>query len=197
MAVRSRANVMQGMLALGALGVGLSLSLTACSSDGTVGPAAAGGSSPLAVKSSTPVADSSTSTSAAPAPTSTDSAAPATSSATSSPSQDPSALASSLKTLNQLWTDQGCKTALSGFSDYLYAQERGPAQGIAAIPTAVPKIRAGAQQTKKPQAADAMNKLAADLLTMYTQAQEGHSPDKGPVRSDWQHMGDFCSQQQP
>ena len=194
MAVRLRASVIPGMLALTAS------SLTACASSGTLGASASGGTQPPGTaKPSAPATTSTPSTDTTPASGGTDSSAPAptASSATAPTSQDPSALASSLKTLNQLWTDQGCKNGLAGFSIYLYAQEQGPAQGIASIPTAIPKIRAGAQQTKKPEAAQAMNKLAADLLTVYTQAQQGQTPDKGPIRSDFQHMGDACSQQQP
>jgi hypothetical protein len=194
MTVRLRASVIPGMLALSAS------ALTACTSQGTIGAGASGG--PIAGTSgaSTPAANSSADTSAvigtsAPSSAATDSpaSAPASSSQAAPSSEDPSALASSLKTLNQLWKDPGCKIALDGFSTYLYAQQAGPAQGIAAIPNAVPKIRAGAQQTKKPDAAQAMNKLAADLLTMYSAAQEGKTPDKGPVRTDWQIMGNVCS----
>jgi hypothetical protein len=194
MTVRLRASVIPGSLTLTALG------LTACASSGTVVANASGGTRPPGTASSSAAANTATGTASSdPAPpsgsTSTPPAAPGDSSATAPTSQDPSALASSLKTLNQLWTDQGCKTGLAGFSIYLYAQEQGSAQGIASIPNAIPKIREGAQQTKKPEAAQAMNKLAADLLTVYTQAQQGQTPNKGPIRSDFQHMGDVCSQQ--
>lgn len=195
MTVRLRASVIPGMLTLTALG------LTACASSGTVGAAASGGTQPPGTASSSQATNAASATdtgtaSSDPAPpsgsASTPPDAPADSTITASVSQDPSALASSLKTLNQLWTDQGCKTGLAGFSIYLYAQEQGPAQAIASIPNAIPKIRQGAQQTRKPAAAQDMNKLAADLLTVYTQAQQGQTPNKGPIRSDFQHMGDDC-----
>jgi hypothetical protein len=200
MTVRLRASVIPG-LALSAL------ALAGCASQGTIGTGgtgaagAAGGPLPGAGSSTSAGGTSAGATgTGAPSSASTESSAPsapASSSpaAPSSPSsQDPSALASSLKTLNSLWTDPGCKTALAGFSTYLYAQEQGPAQGIAAIPGAVPKIRAGAQQTKKPAAAQPMNKMVTDLLAMYSQAQEGKTPDKGPVKQDFQVMGNICSQ---
>ena len=195
MTVRLRASVIPG-LALSAL------ALAGCASQGTIGTSAAGaagGPLPGAANSpsSTPAGNSSATGTSAPSSASTGSSAPsapASSSPAAPSSQDPSALASSLKTLNTLWTDPGCKTALAGFSTYLYAQEQGPAQGIAAIPGALPKIRAGAQQTKKPGAALPINKLAADLQTMYSQAQQGKTPDKGPVKQDFQIMGNICSQ---
>ena len=198
MTVRLRASVIPGVLALSVL------ALSACTSQGTIGANASGGSVPGTTGTagttggSTSAASTSAATPAAtgtdaPSSAATDSAAPTSSSQAAPTSQDPSALASSLKTLNQLWKDPGCKIALDGFSTYLYAQQAGPAQGIAAIPDAVPKIRAGAQQTKKPDAAQAMNKLAADLLAMSSAAQQGKTPDKGPVRTDWQIMGNVCS----
>ena len=188
MTVRLRTSVIPGLLALTAL------SLTACASQGTIGASASGGSLPGTAGSSSPGTNPS---SGAPSSASTDSPAPdtATGSSPAAPSsEDPSALASSLKTLNQLWTDQGCKTALSGFSDYLFAQQTGELQGVAAIPGAEQKIHAGAQQTKKPGAADVMNKMVTDLQTMFTQAQHGQTPDKGPVKNDFQVMGNVCSQ---
>ena len=198
MTVRQRASVIPG-LALGAA----ALALAGCASQGTIGTGAAGAAvGPLPGPASSTAAGTSSAATGTDAPTSTstDSPAPGTptsSAAASSNSPDPSAMASSLKALNDLWTDPGCKTALAGFSIYINALEQGPAQGIAAIPAAVPKIRAGAQQTKKPGAAVQMNKMAADLLTMYTQAQQGKTPDKGPVKTDFQIMGNICSQQQP
>ncbi|MEY9858776.1 hypothetical protein ABH935_004399 [Catenulispora sp. GAS73] len=192
MTVRLRASVIPG-LALSAL------ALAGCASQGTIGTSAAGaaGGSLPGAASSTPAGGTSATGTSAPSSASTDSSAPsapASSSQAAPSSQDPSALASSLKTLNSLWTDPGCKTALAGFSTFLYAQEQGQAQGIAAIPGALPKIRAGAQQTKKPGASQPINKLAADLQTMYSQAQQGKTPDKGPVKQDFQIMGNICSQ---
>jgi hypothetical protein len=187
MTVRLRASVIPGLLALTGLSL-TGLSLTACASQGTIGAAT---SSPAGNTSSTGGSSTpSSSSTASSAPT-----APASGSSPAAPSsQDPSALASSLKALNSLWTDQGCKTALAGFSDYLYAEQTSELQGVAAIPGAIQKIRAGAQQTQKPQAAQAMNKMASDLQTMFGQAQQGQTPDKGPVKNDFQVMGNVCSQ---
>ena len=196
MTVRLRASVIPGLAASASV---LTLALAGCASQGTIGTSAAGAAGgPLpGAASSTPAGNSSATGTSAPSSASTDSSAPSApaSSAPAAPSsQDPSALASSLKTLNTLWTDPGCKTALAGFSTYLYAQEQGPAQGIAAIPGALPKIRAGAQQTKKPAATQPITKLATDLQTMYSQAQQGKTPDRGPVKQDFQIMGNICSQ---
>ena len=193
MTVRLRASVIPGLLALTALW------LTACASQGAIAAGGAEGSVPGTAGSSSPATGSSAPSSGVPSSGGTDSSAPASSPDTGSSagtptSEDPSALASSLKTLDSLWTDQGCKTALAGFSDYLYAQQASPAQGTAAIPGAVQKIRTGAQQTKRPQAAQAMNKMASDMLAMASQAQQGKTPDKGPVKNDFQIMGTVCSQ---
>ena len=108
-------------------------------------------------------------------------------------SGNPSDLASSLKKLNQLWADQGCKTALAGFGSYVSAYQTNKLQAVAAIPGAVQQIRAGAQQTRVPEAADAMNKMATDLQTMVDQAKQGQSPNKGPVQNDFQVMGNTCA----
>jgi hypothetical protein len=96
--------------------------------------------------------------------------------------------------LNQDWTDQGCKTVLAGFSGYLFASQKGQAQGVAAIPAAVQKIHIGAQQTGKRDAAPEMNKMAGDLQAMYAEAKAGQTPNKGPLRADWQIVGNMCSQ---
>jgi hypothetical protein len=199
MAVRSRFHTaaVPGTLALTVL------VLTGCTSQGTVGAGAAGG--PGSPSTSNPASASGSTSASGPASTSgtpsggdKGTAAPTTPATGSSPaapsSQDPSALASSLKVLNQLWTDPGCKTMLSGFSDYLYASQKGQAQGDAAIPAAVKKIRLGAQQTKRPGAAQEMNKMAGDLLAMHTEAQQGKTPNKGPLHADWQIAGNECSQ---
>ena len=203
MTVRPRVSAISGVtpgVISGAALSALALALTGCSSQGTIGtsaPGAAGGPLPGAASPTPAGPTSAASGTGTPSSASTDSSASsasAGSSATAPSSQDPSALASSLKTLNTLWTDVGCKTALAGFSTYLYAQQQGPAQGIAAIPGALPKIRAGAQQTKKPGAAQAITKMAADLQAEYSQAQQGKTPDKGPVKQDFQIMGNICSQ---
>ncbi|MEY9934732.1 hypothetical protein ABH926_009400 [Catenulispora sp. GP43] len=188
MTVRLRASVIPGLLALTAL------SLTACASQGTIGAGTSGG--PVPGADSSTVASGSASGSASDG-TSTSTSAPSsadTGSSAPSGSQDPSALASSLKTLNQLWTDPGCKEALAGFGDYVSAQEKSTLQGVATIPASVQKIRLGAQQTKKPGAADAMNKLATDMQAIVAQAQQGKTPDNGPVKTDFQVMGNICSQ---
>lgn len=177
MTVRLRASVIPGLLALTAL------PLTACASQGTIGASASG--------------PTSTADSGVPSSGGTDSSAPsdpAAGSFSASVTQDPSALASSLKKLDSLWTDQGCKIALAGFGDYVTASQTGTQQGVAAIPGAEAKIRTGAQQTKKPEAAVEMNKMAADLQTIYTQAQAGQTPANGPLKSDFQVMGNVCSQ---
>jgi hypothetical protein len=191
MTVRPRACVIPGLLALSAL------TMTGCASSGTIGAAAAGGQLPGSVGSSTAIPPSTSAATGTSVPSSagTDSSAPpapATSAPASPTSQDSSALASSLKTLNDIWKDKGCKTALAGFSDYLYAQQASAAQGLAAIPGAVQKIRVGAQQTTAPGAAQVMNTMAADMLTMYSQGQQGKTPDKGPVKNDFQTMGNVC-----
>lgn len=201
MTVRLRASVIPGLLALSAL------ALTACSSQGTIGAGASGGGPVPGPATSSASAASSTASSpanpsastggtSAPSSVSTGSSAPPNpvSSSHSAPStQDPSALASSFKTLDQLWKDQGCKTALGGFSDYVLAEQKGDLQGVAAIPGAVQKIHVGAQQTRKPGAALEMNKMATDMQAMFTQAQHGQTPNKGPVSNDFQIMGNICS----
>ena len=73
------------------------------------------------------------------------------------------------------------------------AQQKSVLQAVATIPASVQKIHIGAQQTKKPGAADAMNKLATDMQTIFTQAQQGQTPNNGPVKSDFQVMGNICS----
>ena len=188
MTVRLRASVIPGLLAL------TGLSLAACASTGTIG--AAGGSGGTAPSSAGGSSTSSASSSgSAPSSTSTDSSAPATdSSGTPSSSQNPSDLASSLKKLNSLWADQGCKTALAGFGSYVSAYQTNKLQAVAAIPGAVQQIRAGAQQTKIPTAAEAMNKMATDLQTVFDQAKQGQSPNNGPVQNDFQVMGNACGQ---
>jgi len=183
MTVRLRASVIPGLLAL------TGLSLTACASSGTIGAGAAGGSVPGTAGSSSPaVGNSSTAGSSAPSSGGTDS------SATASSTQNPSDLASSLKKLNSLWADQGCKTALAGFGSYVSAYQTNKLQAVAAIPGAVQQIRAGAQQTKLPAAAQAMNKMATDLQAGFDQAKQGQSPNNGPVQNDFQVMGNTCGQ---
>jgi hypothetical protein len=185
MTVRLRASVIPGLLAL------TGFSLTACASQGTIG--AAGGSVPSSASGSGAPSSASTGSastgSASTGSTSTDSSAP-----TASSSGNPSDLASSLKKLNSLWADQGCKTALAGFGSYVSAYQTNKLQAVAAIPAAVQQIRAGAQQTRVPAAADAMNKMATDLQTVFDQAKQGQSPNNGPVQNDFQVMGDTCGQ---
>lgn len=195
MTVRLRASVIPGMLILTAL------ALTGCTSQGTIGAGADGGPLPGGATSSratgtsgTSGASTSASGTSAPSSTNTDSASSSAPASSSASSADPSALASSLKTLNKLWTDPGCKTALAGFSDYLYALQQGQAQAIAAIPGAAAKIHQGSQQTAKPQAAVQMNKAVTDLQAMAAAAKQGQTPDKGPVKVDFQNMGSICSQ---
>jgi hypothetical protein len=196
MTVRLRTSVIPGLLALTAL------SLAACASQGTIGAGTAGGTVP-GTGNSTSASGSANGSStggnggtSAPSSADTGSSAPsaATGSSPAAPSsQDPSALASSLKELNSTWTDQGCKTALAGFGDYVTAQQKSVLQAVATIPASVQKIHIGAQQTKKPGAADAMNKLATDMQAIFTQAQQGQTPNNGPVKSDFQVMGNICS----
>ena len=192
MTVRLRASVIPGLLALTAL------SLTACASQGTIGAGSPDGGPLPGAGSSSPSGNTASATGGdTPSSAGTDSSAPSSADTASSPaasgSQDPSALASSLKTLNSLWTDQGCKIALAGFGDYVSAEQANVLQGVAAIPAAEAKIRTGAQQTRKPGAADAMNKLADDLQTIFEQAKQGKTPNNGPVRTDFQVMGNVCS----
>ncbi|MEY9891508.1 hypothetical protein ABIA35_005488 [Catenulispora sp. MAP12-49] len=196
MTVRLRTSVIPGLLALTAL------SLAACASQGTIGAGTAGGTVPGTGNSTSASGSANGSstggTGGTSAPSSADTGSSAPSAATgSSPaapsSQDPSVLASSLKELNSTWTDQGCKTALAGFGDYVTAQQKSVLQAVATIPASVQKIHIGAQQTKKPGAADAMNKLATDMQTIFTQAQQGQTPNNGPVKSDFQVMGNICS----
>ena len=188
MTVRLRASVIPGLLAL------TGLSLTACASQGTIG--AAGGSGGT-VPSSSGGSGAPSSVSTGSVTTGSDSTgSPGTDSSTptSSSSENPSDLASSLKKLNSLWADQGCKTALAGFGSYVSAYQTNKLQAVAAIPAAVQQIRAGAQQTRVPAAADAMNKMATDLQTVFDQAKQGQSPNNGPVQNDFQVMGDTCGQ---
>lgn len=183
MTVRPRASVIPGLLAL------TGLSLTACASTGTI--AAAGGSGATVPASASGSSDSSSGS--APSSISTDSSAPASgSSATASGSENPSDLASSLKKLDSLWADQGCKTALAGFGSYVSAYQTNKLQAVAVIPGAVQQIRAGSQQTRLPVAAQAMNKMAGDMQTIFDQAKQGQSPNNGPVQNDFQIMGNAC-----
>ena len=186
MTVRSRASVIPGLPALTGLSL-TALSLTACASQGTIGAAADSGALSSISTGSSSTGSSSTASSA---PT----ASATGSSATASLSQDPSALASSLKKLDSLWADQGCKTALAGFGGYVSAYQTNEQQAVAAIPGAVRQIRAGAQQTRLPAAAEAMNKMAADLQTVFDQVRQGRSPNNGPVQTDFQIMGEACGQ---
>jgi hypothetical protein len=183
MTVRLRASVVPGLLAL------TGLSLTACASQGTIG--AAGGSGGT-VPSST--SGSSAPSSISTGPVSTGSVSTGSSVPTASSSGNPSDLASSLKKLNSLWADQGCKTALAGFGSYVSAYQTNKLQAVAAIPGAVQQIRAGAQQTRVPAAAQAMNKMATDLQAVFDQAKQGQTPNNGPVQTDFQVMGNACGQ---
>jgi hypothetical protein len=205
MAVVSRfpGGAVPGLLALTALTALTAPALAGCTSQGTIGASPAGGLGTGSSSASNPAsASGSTSAGATASADATGTSAPTgptTPAGGSSPatpaSQDPSALASSLKVLNRLWTDQGCKTVLAGFSDYLFASQKGQAQGDAAIPAAVRKIRVGAAQTAKPGAGPQMIKMADDLQALHTEAQHGQTPDKGPLRGQWQIVGDMCSQQ--
>ena len=192
MAMRKRAMVVvPGLLALSVT------VLTACTSQGTIpGPGPRAGSAPTPGGVS---ASASSDQPTGPAPTSgavaTDESLPTASTGDSTaPSQEPSAvLASSLDKLNELWTDPGCKMALAGFGKFMYATLASPEQGIAAIPAALPQIRAGAGATRNPNAAQAMRKMVTDMQAMADAAKAGQTPDKGPVRNDWQILGNSCS----
>jgi hypothetical protein len=196
---RLRASVIPGLLAL------TTAALTGCASQGTVGASAAGGSTPpgpAGTSTPAPNTSGSTPTGGTSTPTSTstggstDTAAPSTPAGGSSPSSESSAaLASSIKSLQDTWTDPGCKTALAGFSTYLFAQQAGLLQGVAALPNAIQQIKAGSTQTKKPQASQAMNRMANDMTSMLGQAKQGQTPSQGPLKSDFQEMGTICSQQ--
>ncbi|WP_194897599.1 hypothetical protein [Catenulispora pinisilvae] len=193
---RLRASVIPGLLALTAL------ALTACSSQGTIGASASGGTTaPGTAGSSAPAPSTSggapsSADTGAPTGGGTDTAAPSTPAGGSSPSTESSAaLASSIKNLNDTWTDPGCKTALAGFSSYLFAQQAGLLQGVAALPGAIQQVRAGSSQTRKPQAAVAMNRMVNDMTAMQNQAKQGQKPSQGPLKSDFQTMGAVCSQQ--
>ncbi|NUR29721.1 MAG: hypothetical protein HOV83_28380 [Catenulispora sp.] len=106
---------------------------------------------------------------------------------------DPSALASSLKKLNDLWTDPGCKIGLRGFGAYMTASLDSPAKGNDAIPGAIRDLRAGATTSKRPDATLAMNNMAKDLQTMSDAFKAGQTPDRGKLRNDWTIMGNACT----
>ena len=36
--------------------------------------------------------------------------------------------------------------------------------------------------------------MASDMQAMFSQAQQGRTPDKGPTKNDFQVMGNVCSQ---
>ncbi|MBW8805167.1 MAG: hypothetical protein JF587_15175 [Catenulisporales bacterium] len=172
-----------------AVAAAFALGSAGCASEGTVG---AGGKPSSAVSVSKPP------TGSAPSGTPTASSGTTTTSAGSKPSSsaspaDPSALASSLKKLNDLWTDPGCKAGLHGFADYLTAAQESPAKADAAIPGAIRGLRSGAQSTHRPDAAQAMSNMAKDLQAMADADKAGKTADKGPLRNDWQVMGNACS----
>lgn len=182
MTVRPRASVIPGLLAL------TGLALTACASQGTIGAAGgSGGTAPSSISTGSIGTGSASTGSASTGSASTGSSAPAVSG-----SQNPSDLASSLKKLNSLWADQGCKTALAGFGSYVSAYQTNKPQAVAAIPDSVRQIRAGAQQTRVPEAANAMTKMATDLQAVFDQAKQGRTPNNGPVQTDFQVMGNAC-----
>ncbi|MBS2537479.1 hypothetical protein KGQ20_32465 [Catenulispora sp. NF23] len=187
---RLRASVIPGLLASTAL------ALTACASQGTIAASASGGTTAPGTSGSSTPAPATSGGAPGSVGGSQDSAAPSTPAGGSSPSTESSAaLASSIKSLNDTWTDPGCKTALAGFSGYLFAQQAGLLQGVAALPGAIQQVRAGSSQTRKPQAAVAMNRMVNDMTAMQNQAKQGQKPSPGPLKSDFQTMGTVCSQQ--
>jgi len=131
------------------------------------------------------------SSSSAPA-SSKPSSAPKSSASSANPS-DAKQLADSLKKLNELWTDPGCKLGLHGFGNYLTAAQQSAAKGNAAIPGAITDLKAGARATKRQAAAQAMTNMAKDLQVMADAAKAGKPQDKGPLKNDWAIMGNACT----
>lgn len=185
-----------GTLALGAAGcaskgvVGGGAPSTAVSLPGTSGPTGSA-AAPSTSGSSASSASGAPSDSAA-SPNASGSAPSGAASSAANPG-DPSALASSLKKLNDLWTDPGCKIGLRGFGNYMTASLESPAKGDAAIPGAIRDLRAGATTSKRPDATLAMNNMAKDLQAMADAAKAGQTPDRGKLRNDWTIMGNACT----
>ncbi|MFD0631412.1 hypothetical protein ACFQ9X_07000 [Catenulispora yoronensis] len=155
----------------------LALGVAGCASQGVVGAVgstapSAPGSAAATTAPETPISDPSTSTSA---------------------TADPSALASSLKSLSDLWTDPGCKIGLRGFGAYLTASEQSTAKGDAVIPTAITDLRAGASASKRLAATQAMTAMAKDLQDIAAADKAGTTADRGKLRRDWQIMGTACT----
>ena len=181
----------------------LALGVAGCASDGVVGGGAPRNalpttSAPTASGSSGSGPSASQPSDSASPPSSPGATTPASASATGSASSsagpvDPSALASSLKRLGDLWTDPGCKTGLRGFGNYLTAAQTSAAKGNDAIPGAIRDLRAGAGASKRPDATKAMNDMTKDLQTIADAAKAGQTADKGKLRNDWQIMGNACS----
>ncbi|GAA1960723.1 hypothetical protein [Catenulispora subtropica] len=180
----------------------LALGIAGCASEGVVGGGAPGNSLSLpgtsaptgpgssgASASGRPSDSAPSSNPGATTPESSSAAAPSSSSAQPA---DPSALASSLKKLDELWTDPGCKLGLRGFGNYLTAAQESPAKGDDAIPAAIRDLRAGATSSKRPDATLAMNNMTKDLQAMADAAKAGQTPDKGKLSTDWQIMGNAC-----
>ncbi|MFL6110459.1 MAG: hypothetical protein ACJ786_03790 [Catenulispora sp.] len=171
--------------------VALVLASAGCASEGTVG-AAGKPSGAVGVSVSAPPTSSVSSATPTAASGTTPTSAGSTPSPSGSPA-DPSALASSLKKLGDLWTDPGCKVGLRGFGTYLTAAQESPAKADATIPGAIQGLRSGAQATRRPDAAQAMGNMAKDLQTIADADKAGKTADKGPLRNDWQIMGNACS----
>jgi hypothetical protein len=197
MSARFRSPV--AMVAVCVLGA-LTLGVAGCASEGVVGGGAPssglslpGTSEPSGSKN----APSSSGSSAPSASGQPSGSAASPNSSGSAPSSggtgDPSALASSLKKLNELWTDPGCKIGLRGFGNYMTASLESPAKGNDAIPGAIRDLRAGATTSKRPDATLSMNNMAKDLQAISDAAKAGQSPDRGKLRNDWTIMGNACT----
>lgn len=200
MSARRHASV-TAMLVTGALALGVA----GCASQGVIGAASGGPNqgknvsgtgSPSAPGSSAGPADPSavtgTALSSSAPPSSKPSSSPKSSASSANPS-DAKELAESLKKLNELWTDPGCKLGLHGFGNYLTAAQQSAAKGNAAIPGAITDLKAGARATKRQAAAQAMTNMAKDLQAMADAAKAGKPQDKGPLKNDWSIMGNACT----
>lgn len=90
-------------------------------------------------------------------------------------------------------TDAGCTSAMLAIQNAEKNQNAtNPQTALQALSTSIGQLRAAANTTKKPGGKDAMNRVAADLQTILTNAQSGQTPDTQQAFTDAQLVADIC-----
>ena len=90
-------------------------------------------------------------------------------------------------------SDAGCTEAMQAIQNAEKAQNSTDAQSVLKVAqTSISQLRDAAQNTQKPGAKDAMNKVADDIQDIVTQAESGQQPSPQKALSDAQVVIGIC-----